>query len=119
MIHLCTHPQIGVHPNFVYPQIDILHGYIFQCNVEAMNKMLTLCLDVDIQGHGIELTPISNLLDFDIDIEHELCCLDVHRISTWNSTERLNYEACLDGHSIHWNCPSKGKNMLFIKRKNK
>ena len=28
-----------------------------------------LCLDVDIEGHGIELAPISNLLGFDIDIE--------------------------------------------------
>ena len=28
-----------------------------------------LCLDVDIQGLGIELAPISNLPDFDIDID--------------------------------------------------
>ena len=63
-----------------------------------------LCLDVDIEGHGIELAPISNLLDFDIDIELEFSCLDVHRIATWNLDERLNSEACLDGHSLHWNC---------------
>ena len=67
-------------------------------------RSLALCLDVDIQGHGIELAPISNLLDFDIDIEPEFSCLDVHRIATWNLDERLNSKTCLDGHSLHWNC---------------
>ena len=62
-----------------------------------------LCLDVDIQGHGIELGSISNLADFDIDIEPKFCCLDVQIIHTWNLHERLNSEACLDGHSLHWN----------------
>ena len=63
-----------------------------------------LRLDVDIQGHGIESAPISNLSDFDIDIELEFCCLDVHRIATWYSHDKLNSEACLDGHCLHWNC---------------
>ena len=73
-------------------------------NVASYILRLHLDVDVDIQGHGIELAPISNLLDFDIDIEHEFCCLDVQRIDPWNSHERLNSEACLDGHSLHWNC---------------
>lgn len=42
------------------------------------------CLDVDIQDHGIELDPISNLPYFDIDIEPEFYCLHVQRIDTWN-----------------------------------
>ena len=66
-----------------------------------------LCLDVDIQGHGIELAAISNLPDFDIDIEPELCCLDVHEIDIWNSHEGLNSETCLDDHSLYWNLSIK------------
>ena len=75
-----------------------------EITTKLRKKVVTLRLDVDIQGHGIELAPISNLSDFDIDIEPEFCCLDVHDIDIWNSHERLNSEACLDGHSLHWNC---------------
>ena len=79
-----------------------LASYILICSSNILR--LHLDVDVDIQGHGIELAPISNLLDFDIDIELEFCCLDVHDIDIWNLHERLNSEACLDGHSLHWNC---------------
>ena len=63
-----------------------------------------LCLDIYIQGLGIELAPISNPPDFDIDIvAPEFWCLDVHRIDIWNLHERANCKACLDGQCVHWN----------------
>ena len=80
-----------------------MHELFTTVTKHALNA-LTLCLDVDIQGHGIELAPISNLSDFDIDIESKFYCLDVHEIDAWNSHKGLNSEACLDGHSLHWNC---------------
>ena len=81
-----------------------LVGQALDRTKHTLNSLLMLCLDVDIEGHGIELAPISNLLDFDIDIESEFYCLDVHGIDTCNSHKVLNSQACLDGHSLHWNC---------------
>ena len=37
-------------------------------------------MNVDIEGHAIELVPISNLPDIDLEIESELCCLEVQEM---------------------------------------
>ena len=40
-------------------------------NVASYILRLHLDVDVDIEGHGIELVPTSNLADIDIEIEPE------------------------------------------------